>query len=187
MTEKNESIDLQKYKQFQTVSAFILFGLRSLWHDLLKTLGNYYYFAAFCPINDSVWEHGKIVLNPLIVWSLVEYFYQKPSDFSYFVSVKCYTMFYAILLEYSYYYTYTGIIGHGFLIVDILDVLVCMIYACYLSCECYSVKITSFQSKMCIMCVIILQIMFITFTFYQPHIPFFWCTITKRYGADLKY
>lgn len=55
MTEKNESIDLQKYKQFQTVSAFILFGLGSLWHDLLKTLGNYYYFAAFCPINDSVW------------------------------------------------------------------------------------------------------------------------------------
>lgn len=93
-----ESIDLQKYKQFQTISAFILFGLGCLWHDLLDKLGDYFLYGVFCPINESVWEHGKIVLNPLVVWSIVEYVYLKPSNLSYFISVKCYSMFFCCFI-----------------------------------------------------------------------------------------
>lgn len=141
----------------------------------------------FFPINESVWEHGKIILNPLILWVFVENYIIRPSDMKKFILIKSYSMIYGLLFMYAFFYTYTGIIGKSIIFVDVCLAFFSMCYAMYLSYDGYTRGINRIHGYACLSSVIICEILFIIFTFIPPHIPFFWCSVTKRYGADMVY
>lgn len=187
LLEEEKEIDILKYRRFLVLSCFALTAISCGWHFLWDYTGKFFLIGMFFPINESVWEHGKIILNPLICWTFIEYYYMKPIDLKKFVYVKAYTMVYGLLFMYAFYYTYTGIIGEGILIVDICLALFSMCYAMFLSYEGYTGKINKIHSNICLVTSIIMEILFIVFTFVPPHLPFFWCTVTKRYSADMNY
>ncbi|MEA4919869.1 MAG: DUF6512 family protein [Clostridiaceae bacterium] len=73
----------------------------------------------FCPVNESVWEHLKMLYFPCVAFSIAEYLYIG-KFYSGFLTARACGLFIALLMTVIFYYTYTGIIGRGFVAIDIL-------------------------------------------------------------------
>ena len=93
----------------------------------LGTLNHFLYFlsgqspiiALFCPFNESEWEHLKLLYFPFLFVSIWEYLSLHPVVLPFF-----YCRYLGVLLgmffTVSVFYTYSGILGRNFLILDIL-------------------------------------------------------------------
>lgn len=64
-------ISKKKLITWKIISIFVIFGLSSIIHNL------YQWFPCFLtsilsPINESIWEHNKIIIGSFLVWSIFE-------------------------------------------------------------------------------------------------------------------
>lgn len=113
-------IHLRKYiapRDMPYVLAAILLGFLN--HFLYQLSGGSAFAALFCPINESVWEHLKLLFFPILFVSAAEYLRYRSEAVRFF-----YYRFLAAIgamgTTIILFYTYTGIIGRNFLIMDIL-------------------------------------------------------------------
>lgn len=63
-------------KKWKIISILGIFGLSSLFHfgyDLLPSKLT----SIFFPVNESIWEHNKIIILAFFIWSLLEKLYYK--------------------------------------------------------------------------------------------------------------
>lgn len=88
-------------------------------HFLYKLSGQSAFAALFCPVNESVWEHLKLLFFPYLFVSIYEYTHRRPAFTLFF-----YSRYLAVLcgmgFTISAFYTYTGTFGEEFLPIDIL-------------------------------------------------------------------
>lgn len=76
--------------------------------------------ALFSPVNESIWEHLKLLFFPYLVWSIADAV-RRPRSFLprqlyyRFLGVIC-----GMLTIVTAFYTYTGVIGKHLLVLDIL-------------------------------------------------------------------
>lgn len=88
-------------------------------HFLYFLSGNSAIVALFCPINESVWEHLKLLFFPFLFVTVWEYLSRRPAILHFF-----YYRYLGVILGMSFivsvFYTYSGITGRNFLILDIL-------------------------------------------------------------------
>lgn len=93
--------------------------LGSLNHFLYDWTGGLAAAALFCPINESVWEHLKLLYFPFLLFSLWIFYTRRPRAdrffFCQFLGVLC-----GMIFTLTAFYTYTGIFGRDFLIADLL-------------------------------------------------------------------
>lgn len=89
----------------------------TLLHFTYAWSGRAPWLAPFCPINESVWEHLKMLYWPLLFFTVLEFFrkHRAPA----FLWARACGLIIGLLLTVIFYYTYTGVIGRGFLAVDI--------------------------------------------------------------------
>ena len=66
-------MDLKKIK---IVSIFGMFILCFLTHFLYNFFPNTL-FSIFFPVNESIWEHMKMMTSSILIWSILEYFLYK--------------------------------------------------------------------------------------------------------------
>ena len=66
-------MDLKKVK---IVSIFGMFILCFLTHFLYNFFPNTL-FSIFFPVNESIWEHMKMMTSSILIWSILEYFLYK--------------------------------------------------------------------------------------------------------------
>lgn len=93
----------------------------------LGTLNHFLYFlsgqsaivALFCPVNESVWEHLKLLYFPFLFVSIWEYLSLRPAVLHFFYCRYLGVLF-GMLFTISVFYTYSGILGRNFLVLDIL-------------------------------------------------------------------
>lgn len=62
---------LQNDKKYIIVSVIIIFILGSVFHFIYDVCGKLAVLAPFFPINESIWEHLKLSLYPILVVNLV--------------------------------------------------------------------------------------------------------------------
>lgn len=74
--------------------------------------------AFISPVNESVWEHTKLVIWPGLIYFIIEYKYIKGLTKNFFMAKAVYLTF-TILAMIGLYYLYIPMIGHGILAVDI--------------------------------------------------------------------
>lgn len=93
--------------------------LGTLNHFLYKLSGQSTFVALFCPVNESIWEHLKLLFFPYLFVSIYEYIHRRPAFTLFF-----YSRYLAVLcgmgFTISAFYTYTGTFGEDFLPIDIL-------------------------------------------------------------------
>ena len=63
-------------KKIKIFNVFFLFFLSFVWHFMYKILPSNI-FAIIFPVNESIWEHMKIIYYCLIISSILEYFLYK--------------------------------------------------------------------------------------------------------------
>jgi hypothetical protein len=139
--------------------------------------------ATFSPVNESTWEHLKILFMPMFLFTIFEYLIVGRKYHNFYMAKAIGTII-GIYLITSLYYTYIGILGYHILVIDIvifiLSVLISHIITYYVikNFNLYG----SFSKWFSFITFLLLFVLFVTFTFFTPHINFFLDPKTETYG-----
>ena len=153
----------------------------TLLHFLYDWLGQAVWIAPFSGVNESTWEHMKLLFWPMLLFAIVQsFFFQSRADFW---CVKLRGILLGLLLIPTIFYTYNGAIGKS---PDWLNIAIFFISAAisYL----YETRIFHNQKTSCkhpkIACSVLLVIalLFVVFTFRTPSIGLFRDPLTGMYG-----
>ena len=139
--------------------------------------------AFFSPVNESTWEHLKLLVFPMLIYSIFEYI-KIGSRFDNYIIAKAIGIIVGMLSIIVLFYTYTGIIGTNYLICDILIFVISVIIAFwtnYRVLENKSFRGSIFQPIGVILIMLII-IAFMWFSFFPPKIALFKDPITMTYG-----
>ena len=107
-----------KVLQIQIVAIIFSIICGTLFHFVYQWTGENKIIAAFVPVNESIWEHLKLVFYPMGIFAIIEYFIVKNRVNNY-LEAKTIGIFVAIFFIIVAYFTYTGIIGAGIFFIDI--------------------------------------------------------------------
>ena len=62
----------RKWRKWELAGLFVTLILGNLLHFVFDWSGENSIVAAFAAVNESTWEHMKLLVIPWVVWSLVE-------------------------------------------------------------------------------------------------------------------
>ena len=110
--------------QIAVIIICLFFG--TLLHFTYEWSGENFFVGIFSAVNESVWEHLKLVFYPMLIMGIIEYFYVKDIVNNY-LEAKTIGIFSAMSFIITSFYTYTGIIGTKFLIIDVLIFIISII------------------------------------------------------------
>lgn len=172
----NKKISLKVFEIISTIFAIVV-GF--LLHFTYEWSSNNSVVGIFSAINESTWEHLKILFVPMLITTIIGYFYY--NNISNYLCSKTKGILLALFFIIVFFYTYTGIIGKNFAIIDILSFIVAIILG-----EVYTYKMiksnevcNSFLLKIVLS---ILTLSFVIFTFRPPHIGLFKDPVSQSYG-----
>lgn len=165
------------------IAGFIFTGiLGTFLHFLLDISGGNALAALFSAVNESIWEHMKLLFYPMFLFALIEYkvWGKKLREFW---CVKLKGILLGLLLIPVIYYTYTGILGTS---VDWFNIAIFFLTAGVA----FWVETKLFQqggncrigSRMSFVLLCLIGVIFTVLTFLPPRIPFFQDPITGTYG-----
>lgn len=184
-TEKTQTKTEDKFIKMKiiTIIAGILLG--TLLHFTYEWSGNNIFVGSFSAVNESVWEHLKLVFFPMLIMSIVEYFVLKGIANN-FIESRAIGIFSTISFIVIAFYTYTGILGTNFSIINILIFIASIIFGEVISYKLMKRKDESTKlSKILASGIIIfLFICFIFFTYNPPEVNLFRDPLTGMYGIE---
>jgi hypothetical protein len=165
---------------FEIISTIFVMVFGTLLHFTFEWSDNNLLVGAFSAVNESTWEHLKLLFFPMLITTIAGYFYTKKSIPNYLCS-KTQGILLAISFIIIFFYTYTGIIGTNFAILDIGSFFVAVILGEYLTYKKIKSK-SSCNNLISIIILLVLCLCFIIFTFFPPHIGLFKDPITGMFG-----
>lgn len=157
-----------------------IFG--TLLHFAYNFFNENFIIGLFAPINESIWEHMKLVFFPMILYSIIEYFLTKKSSPSLlyyrFIGILISTWLVPII-----FYTYINLLGKDNFFMDLFTFFASIIIGFLISLYLYkkskthsSNRFNNFTKIIIILCYLLILIMiicFLIFTKYPPSIEFF--------------
>lgn len=132
------------------------------------------FVASFSAINESVWEHLKLVFYPMLIMATIEYPFVKQIANNY-IEAKTIGIFIAMSFIVVSFFTYTGIIGTNFSIINILIFIISIILGEWIAYRLMREESESTTLTKVLAGAIILffLICFIVFTYYTPEVNLF--------------
>ena len=162
---------------FQIVSAIFTIILGTILHFTYQWSNKNLIVGVFSAINESTWEHLKLIFFPMLFSTILGYFYIGKTIPN-FICAKTIGIIVAILFTVVFFYTYTGVLGTNYAILNILTFIFSVILGEYLS---YKIMISNFtcNNRIGIIFLIILFFCFVIFTFFPPKIGLFKNPLSK--------
>ena len=170
----------KKIKNYQIFSILFTFILGTLLHFTYELSGENILVGTFSAINESVWEHLKLVFFPMLITTIIGYFYigKIVPNLVYSKTLGIIT---SIIFIITFFYTYTGIIGKSILFIDIASFFISIILGEYITYKSINNKY-KFNNIIAIITLIILSLCFIIFTYFAPKLGIFKDPLTGKYG-----
>ena len=170
----------KKIRNYQIFSIIFTFIFGSLLHFTYALSGNNPVVAIFLSINESVWEHLKLLFSPMLLTITIGCFYigkEVPN----FLCSKTIGILVSMAFMVIFFYTYTGILGRNIPAIDITSFFIATILGEFVS---YVLIVNKFKCNnvIAITTLIIIFICFIIFTYFTPNIEIFKDPITGQYG-----
>lgn len=132
------------------------------------------------PINESTWEHLKLVVMPMLAWYLIGFVTVKFNNYSFGVFVA---ILVACILIPLIFYTYTEFTKKTILAVDIASYIIAVGLACLTAYSIFHAQpLPQFFNMLGMLGIIIIFIMFVVFTYFTPQNFLFKDPITNKYG-----
>ncbi len=110
------------------LGALVTSVLGTLLHFVYEWSGNNVIVGVLGAVNESTWEHLKLLFWPMFLFSLIELIWAG-KRFPNFLSATLAGIFTGMATIVVVYYTYTGIIGRGYLYADIALFFIAVIVA----------------------------------------------------------
>ena len=160
-----------KIRNYQIFSVIFTFILGVLLHFTYELSGENYIVRIFSSINESVWEHLKLLYFPMLITIVLGFFYFG-KEYPNFICAKTIGILSAIFFTVIFFYTYSGILGKTITIIDIISFFVATIIGEALA---YILIVNKFKCKtpISILILLILFICFAIFAYFTPDIGLF--------------
>lgn len=137
--------------------------------------------ALFSAVNESPWEHLKLYVYPVLLYTVVEALVLR--DMRRLLFAKLVQELAGMVFILAFFYTYTGALGIENVFVDIVTFVIAMALGYWLSLRVLvsprQAPLPGWTSAVALATIIIL---FCVATFSPPHLPLFLDRNTSRYG-----
>lgn len=164
---KNQS-KIFKFKFFSIIFVFIL---GTLLHFTFEWSNQNAIIGSFSAINESTWEHLKLLFFPMLITTIIGYFYLGKITPS-FLCARVFSIISSIIFTIVFFYTYTGILGTNIPILNITTFYIATLIGEYIS---YKIMLSDFycnnKTSLIVLCLLFLS--FIIFTYFPPKIGLF--------------
>lgn len=179
-------LNCKKILKYEIIGIFTIFFLGVLWHQLYDIFGGNFMVGLIAPVNESMWEHWKIGFFPIIIYSIIEYFFVKDEIknflFSKLISILVFELV-CFSLTALWHYLLKGTPETLNLVIDItlyfIGIVFGQIAGCYTACKVNQNKLLSYIA---ILGILIHIIVFIVFTINPPKYDYFKDSTTGKYG-----
>lgn len=173
-------------RSWEFAGFFFIFFMGALFHFVFEFSGYNSLVGLIAPVNESVWEHLKLVYFPGLMFLIIEYFFVGKKFQAFFMgkAISLYIMCGTIL---GGYYLYTLFIEDN-LVYDIilmaLSIVIGQIVSYYISVK---IRISAWTVVVSWLAIIALGILFVIFTFNTPELEPFKDSASGEYGILSKY
>ena len=156
---------------FQIFSFIFTSLLGTLLHFTYEWSNNTQFIGFFSAVNESTWEHLKLIFFPMLITTIIGYFYLG-KNVQNFLCAKTIGIIVSMLFTVIFFYTYSGILGTNIDVINILIFFIAIILGEY---SAYRLILSDFKcnKKIAILILIILLFCFIIFTYNPPLIGLF--------------
>ena len=163
---------MKPLKKYTIIGITFVLIAGSLAHFLYDWTGNNYIVGLFTPVNESIWEHMKLLFFPMLIYSLFIVFKFKKA-YSCITSALSFGILIGTFLIQILFYAYTSVLGKDIFILDIGTFILSIIIAFWLSYKLtLSCRLESYTPLFCCL-VCILFICLILFTYHPPDLKIF--------------
>ena len=169
-------------KKIKIIGVFVIMGLSVLSHFMYEWFNNFVFSILF-PVNESIWEHMKLLVTPVLIYAFIEYFiYRKKGikfnnfSISYSISIIVGIVSYLIVyLPIDHFFGHNMIISIALLFLD-------YILISYISYSILNTRFIKYSEVIGILLIIIIYFIFYYLTYYPVHSYIFYDTKDKLYG-----
>ncbi len=164
----------KKLKCYTILSTIFTIILGSLLHFTYKWSGENDFVALFSAVNESTWEHLKLLFVPMFLFTLWEYT-KLGTQYSNYVISKALGILAGLITIPILFYGYTKILGTHYLLLDIVIFLLGVIVSHFISYFLMSNGSLSGKYYQLLggILLILLAMSFLWFTFYPPNLTIF--------------
>ncbi|MBQ7380245.1 MAG: hypothetical protein IJW70_11285 [Clostridia bacterium] len=150
-------------------------------HFLYEWLGKSIWIAPFSGVNESTWEHMKLLFWPMLVFAIVQSFFF--GDRKDFWCIKLRGVFLGLACIPVLFYTYNGVIGKSpdWLNISIFFVAAAIAYI-YEARLFLANKQTCRSPKLAIAALVLIALCFAVFTFIPPKLGIFMDPTSQSFG-----
>ena len=168
--------------KFQFISFFLTAIIGVLLHFTYELSGENSIVGIFSSINESTWEHLKLIFFPTLLSTILGYLYLG-KNYSNYLCARTISTIISMIFTIVFFYTYTGMLGRNIAFVDISSFFISILIGEYVT---YKLVKSDFKCNKTISTVILffLFILFAIFTFNPPNIGLFEDPITGTYGIN---
>ena len=117
---------MNQLKRYLIIGTIFVIVLGTLSHFFYEWSNNNFVVGFFSPVNESTWEHMKLVFFPMLLFSLIAN-YRLKSIYPCITSSLLFGILLGTFLIPIFFYTYTGILGYNVLVLDLITFILAVI------------------------------------------------------------
>lgn len=169
-------------RRLETIGALVIVVVGSFWHFVYDVTGTSWVVGLIAPVNESVWEHLKLVAVPILAYALVESIWLRDRRRLWWA--KLVEILAASTFVVAFFYTYTGALGIDSVVaVDISSFVIAVLGGQWLSYRILTSQrrppVPAVASMLALAGIVVA---FAVLTHAPPHVPLFEETTTHTYG-----
>ncbi len=177
-------MNLKKEEKYILIGIPFIIIAGSILHFIYDWLGKNKVIGLFVPVNESVWEHTKLFLLPVIIWWMAYYIINKDKDKInpnkwFFGCIAALVA--SVLFMICFYYAFTQFFGFDSIIFDVADFILSVIVGQLAGIHFYR-KPDKIDWKTSFSIIILIVSLFAFLTLCPPKTPIFFDNATKIYG-----
>ena len=173
----------RKWRTWEIIGLLFTIAAGNLLHFVYRWSGKNLIVAAFASVNESAWEHMKLLAVPWLVWSAVEWLALRHSKGP-VLAARAAGLLIGLLAIPALFYTYQGVTGANSDLVNILIFQVSVLLAFWVSWRIQSKrkmngKLWQWMGGLCLLAI---GVLFVLWTYNPPQLPAFVDPVTNRVG-----
>lgn len=158
--------------------------LGTILHFLYDWTNQSIIISLFSAVNESTWEHMKLLYFPMLVFALIQSRYF--ADFSSFWCIKLVGMVLGLITIPTLFYGYNSILSTSPAWINIAIFFVSAATAYFIEWVLFQKNIQCNGQKSAFTLILFIGFLFILFTFVTPRLPLFQNPINGTYGISMK-
>ena len=169
---------LKKWKVISCIGIFLLSALLHFIYDWFPS----FFTSLFFPVNESIWEHNKIIIGSFLIWGILEkIYYKKRKNVIFAECISSFLCSFLVMIIFTPIYLYVLKTQDNMIItfaIFIFSIIISQIVSYHLMKQEYNSKL----EEIGIILFVIAILINIIFTYYPPKLAIFYDFTKKIYG-----